>query len=116
MFLWGALPGGGQGLIASEEAKTPDQRHAFETRGFRMEPLDAKTAFEAQQLEIAKLAAEREYEKRHGMSANARAEVEATEDAAGSQHLPTIASVPRKRGRPSKLSAEERAKRSTETS
>jgi len=114
-FRAGEVPGGGIGLVETRIAETEAQRTAAESSGFRMEPLEAIKAYEAQQLEYAKLAAEREYEKRHGkISARARQEVEAVEDAAGARHLPTIAPRPgRKAGQaPSRMSARERADRS----
>lgn len=116
MFKAAALPEGGIGIVAHELVETPEKRDRFESAGFRMEPLQAIEAYTKQQLEFAKLAAEREYDKRHGLSAKAVAEVNAIEDAAGAQHLPTIAERPgRRRGRPrSTMTDGERAKRSVE--
>lgn len=118
MFLAGAPPNGGAITILDMQiCATENQRSGFESRGFRMEPLEAIAYYEKQQLEYAKLAAEREYEKRHGkMSARARQEVEDVEEAAGAQHLPTIAARPgRKRGQvASRMTPTERARRSRE--
>jgi hypothetical protein len=108
VFLAGALEGGGIGLIDQQETRdAEDFVIRFKPRGFRLTPLDAIEAYQAQQLEFAKLAAEREYEKRHKLSPKARAEVQQVEDAAGMQHLPTIPETPiKRRGRPKKVTVD----------
>lgn len=131
----GNLPGGGLGIVETmivgsvtyrEDglAKIPiggtdDEPARLEaySRGFRDTPLEAVEYFETQQLEFAKLHAEREYEKKHKLSPNAVAEINAIEDIKGSTHLPTIPETPinRKRGRPKKAAvAAELAKRAVE--
>jgi hypothetical protein len=69
------------------------QRTQREAAGYRTNAALAIEAYKAQQTEYAELAAEREYEKRHGMSERARGEVETHEDASG-EHLPTIPETP----------------------
>lgn len=101
------LPKGGIDIVSTAVVNTDRERQQLEHQGFRATPLDAIDALEAEQLEHATLAAEREHEKTHKLSPKARAEVTAAEDAAGSVHLPTIAETPvRRRGRP-KHKAEE---------
>ena len=98
---------GGIDIVSTAVVNTDRERQQLEHQGFRATPLDAIDALEAEQLEHATLAAEREHEKTHKLSPKARAEVTAAEDAAGSVHLPTIAETPvRRRGRP-KHKAEE---------
>jgi hypothetical protein len=60
------------------------------SRGFHRGPTEAIAAIEAEQVEFAKLAAEREYDMKHRLSARAKAEVLAAEDAHGTEHLPAV--------------------------
>ena len=107
LHLAGAYPAGGVGILDTVIVESEQQRTARERNGWRATPLEALDAFSAQQLEFAKLSAEREYDKRHGMSPKARAEAEQHEDDAGARHLPTIPETPiRRRGRPVKVKAE----------
>jgi hypothetical protein len=76
------------------------------SRGFAEEPLIALERLKAQELEYAKLAAEREHEIKHKLSPKAVAEVRA-EEATYSGHMPTMAETPiKRRGRPKKVAAE----------
>ena len=132
----GNLPGGGLGIVETmvvghityrkdgladiPTGGTDDEPARLDAyaRGFRDDPREAVEVFEAAQLEAARLAAEREYEKKNKLSAKAVAEVEAVENVKGSTHLPTIPETPvnRKRGRPKKqATAAELAARATET-
>ena len=87
-------------------------RLAAYAEGFRDTPQKAIAHFEAEQLEWAKLHAEREYEKTHGkLSARATAEAEAVEAIRGSVHLPTIPEGPRRKGRVASRDPLESAKR-----
>lgn len=89
------------------EARAADSQKEFDLwwhEGFRGTPLEALDAFEAQQLEFAKLAAEITYDVKKKLSPNAGAEVEyAQSQHAG--HMPVVPSTPIKRraGRPKKL-------------
>ncbi len=103
----GSLSAGGIAILDSQ-AIDEHQYDGFRANGYRLTPLEAITAFEAQQVEFAKLAAEREYDKRHTLSPLAAAEVTAVEADAGAQHLPTIPETPiRRRGRPRRVVASE---------
>lgn len=102
-----ALPAGGIEIVESDTADDEQHYGRLKPRGFRLTPADAIAAVHAQQTEAATLAAERGYDKQHKLSPQARAEVQAQEDAAGSQHLPTIPETPiKKRGRPVKIRTE----------
>lgn len=73
--------------------------------GFRRTPLEAIADYDGQALEIAKLAAEIEYDKAHKLSPAAIAEVESAQEAVAG-HLATVPVTPiapRKRGRPAKV-------------
>jgi len=75
----------------------------WQSRGYVRGPDKAVERLEAQDLEFAKLAAEREADKQR-LSRRAIAEVDRAEMAAGAQHLPTIPETPiKQRGRPRKL-------------
>lgn len=88
------LTTGGIEIVEQQIVESEDQYDRLRSRGFRLTPLEAIAALEAFQKEAAALAAEREYEKRHGLSPQAVAEVNAVEEAAGATHLPTIAETP----------------------
>ena len=83
-----------------QTANDAHERRNLESRGFvtggQQAALDA---LEAVEREHAILAAEINYEVRHGLSEKARAEVEAHQEAAGARHLPMIPEAPKKRGR-----------------
>lgn len=97
------LPSGDR-TFEAQTAEDEHQRRNLESRGFvvggQQAALDALTAVE---LEHAKLAAEINYDVRHGMGDRARAEVDQAQESAGAKHLPMIPEVPiKKRGRPAK--------------
>ena len=70
--------------------------------GFRKDPKEALEAFAAESLEIAKLAANLDWQTKHGLSENAVAEVH-TAQAAHAGHMPMMPITPiKKRGRPAK--------------
>jgi hypothetical protein len=89
----GQLPKGGIDIVDSQ-AIDEHQYDGFRANGYRLEPLEAIDAFKAQQLEFAKLAAERTWETKHRLSPHAVEEVQAAEEAAGAQHLPTMPETP----------------------
>jgi hypothetical protein len=89
-------PEGGMGATAIIDQIVVDSEHESEfpySRGFRDTPLDAILAYEAQQLEFAKLAANLEYQKKNQLSPRAAAEVEAAQDAHPT-HLPMVPETP----------------------
>ena len=98
MHLAGSLPQGGLGIL--EQVIVEDEEAATRAHGmgFRDTPLNALDAYQAQQLEYAKLAAERNYERRR-MSPQANAEIDRAEDVAGAVHLPSVPVTPIKRRR-----------------
>ena len=90
----GQLSAGGLDIVDTRQIEQHeyDRLHA---NGYRMTPLEALEALEAQQTEFAKLSAEREWDKAHGrLSPRAIAEVAQHEEDAGAQHLPTIPETP----------------------
>ena len=82
-----------EGLPISGQDDESMRRHYY-ALGFRDTPLEALEAFEAEQLEHARLAAEREYDKQKKLSPRAAAEVQAIEDESGARHLPMIPETP----------------------
>lgn len=89
----GQLPQGGLDIVDTRQIEQHeyDRLHA---NGYRLTPLEALEALEAQQTEFAKLSAEREWEKKNRLSPRAITEVSQWEDEAGAQHLPTIPETP----------------------
>lgn len=89
-------------ILDAQTAGDEDEQRNLESRGFMVGGQAAAIeACEQQELEIAKLAAERNYEIAHGKhSEGAIAEVRAAEAAAGARHLAEIPETPiKKRGR-----------------
>jgi hypothetical protein len=78
-----------------EQAIAADEQEgaSFHGRGFRPTPLAAIEAHEAQALEFATLAAEREHEIKYKLSEKAGAEVRAAE-ADYSGHMPSVPMTP----------------------
>ena len=89
----GQLPAGGLDIVDTRQIDQHeyDRLHA---NGYRLTPNEALEALDGQQLEFAKLSAEREWEKKHRLSPRAIEEVARAEDHAGAQHLPTIPETP----------------------
>ena len=101
-------PAGGPPRIEQEIAADEGHEHILKGRGFVRSSDQAVERLAAQDVEFAKLAAEREYEKRR-MSAKAVADAERVEDATSS-HLPVIEQQPIRRRRPKPtLTDEQRA-------
>ena len=94
----------GDRLLDAETAGNDHEREEKERRGFVVGGQQAALdALEAQEKSYAELAAEINYDARHGMGEKARMEVDAAQEAAGARHLPMIPETPRKpRGRPKK--------------
>lgn len=91
MFLAGP-PSGGLGaitIIEQVEVGGDNEAEHYRQRGFRQKPLDAIEAYEAQQLEFARLAAEQNYDVKNRLSEKAGEEVRAAQ-AATSGHLPSV--------------------------
>lgn len=91
MFLAGP-PSGGMGaitIIEQVEVGGDNEADHYRQRGFRQKPLDAIDAYEAQQLEFARLAAEQNYDVKNRLSEKAGEEVRAAQ-AATSGHLPSV--------------------------
>lgn len=89
-------------IVDSQIATTDLERANLLSRGFCESPVDALAAFHAEELEHAKLAAERNWDVKNRLSAKAGAEVAAAE-AGHAGHLPTMPHTPlKKRGRPAK--------------
>lgn len=86
-----------------------DEQRNMQSRGFCLSQPDALAALEREQTEHGKLAAERNYEIKHGrISEQAAEEVRAAEAEFGARHLPEVKEKPvRRRGRPAKVVASE---------
>ena len=97
LYRAGRINQGPIGIVETAVADTADAAKTMKTRGFCVGPHEAIAAFEDQQLEFAKLAAERNYDVKHRLSEKAAAEVAQAEDAQGSEHLPAIPETPIKR-------------------
>lgn len=98
----GGRPEGGLGadtVIAYETVGSEREFDAFRQRGYRETPNEAIEAFAAQELEYAKLNANLEHQKRHGLSEGAAAEVTAAQDAV-TGHLPMVPETPIVRRQP----------------
>jgi hypothetical protein len=96
MFLAGRPESGmGPDTIIEQEIveDSGGQEDFLRSRGFRETPLEAIKAFQGQQLEFAKLAANLEYQKKNQLSPRAAAEVEAAQEASAG-HLPMVPETP----------------------
>lgn len=93
---------GADTIVETVDVESELQENERFHEGFRPTPLEALDAFSAQQVEIAKLAAEINYEVKKKLSPNAAAEVERAQSE-HSGHMATMPVTPiRKRGRPAK--------------
>jgi len=104
-------------IIETKSVDSLDQETHWNAYGFYRDPSLAVEQLKAQDTEIAKLAANLEYEKRFKLSPNAVAEVEAAQNAHAG-HLPMVPVTAirkrvskavdgaKKRGRPAKQAAE----------
>lgn len=96
MIYLGGRPDGGLGadtVIAYETIGSARELDDWRQRGYRESPADAIAAYQAQELEFAKLAAEQNYDVKHRLSEKAGAEVEAAQQAV-SGHLPVVPETP----------------------
>lgn len=96
----------GKHIIAEHCIVESEQEQAnMRSRGFWPTQEQALEALDADRLEVAKLAAEIEYDKKHKLSPKAVAEVEAAQ-AVHHGHLPMVPEtpLPPRRGRPAKAS------------
>lgn len=102
MIYLGGRPEGGFGadtVIAYETVESERQFDEWRGRGYRETPNEAIEAYAAQELEYAKLNANLEHQKRHGLSEGAAAEVTAAQDAV-TGHLPMVPETPIVRRQP----------------
>ena len=76
-------------IIETKTVASLDEETRENANGFYRNPADAVQKFKAQEVEIAKLAAEIEYEKARKLSPEARAEVEAAQNAFAG-HMPMV--------------------------
>ena len=94
LFKAGRINNGPLGIVDTVVVDDHDQAQNFRSRGYYTEPLDAIQAVEAEQVEFARLAAERNYDVKFKLSPKAAAEVARAEDAHGSEHLPAVPETP----------------------
>lgn len=102
------VPGKGIQIVDAHTVNDDHEERNLLSRGFCFGQDAAIADVERQHTEFGRLAAEREYEIRHGrLSEKAVSEVRVAEEAHGARHLPTVPETPipatqRKRGRPAK--------------
>ena len=111
LFKAGRLSHGPLGIVDTVVVEDRDQAQRHRSRGYYAEPLEAIQAKEAEQVEFARLAAERNYDVKFKLSPQAAAEVAAAEDTHGSEHLPMIPETPIQRRQFVKTAANVAAKR-----
>lgn len=81
-------------IVETQEVGSEVERELYRSRGFRATPLEALDVWEAQQREFAELAAERNYQVKHGKhSERAQAEI-AQAEAVATDHLPSMPVTP----------------------
>lgn len=99
--------GGVVKIVETRRVGNEDEELKANGLGFRFAQQDALDLIAKEQLVHGTLAAEREWEIRHGrLSAGAVEEVRAVEDAAGAVHVPVMPEGPKKaRGRPRSTAA-----------
>lgn len=92
MVFLGGRPEGGLGADTVIAYKTVGSEREFEEwrqRGYRPSPNEAIDAYKAQEVEFARLNANLEHQKRHGLSEKAAAEVTAAQESV-TGHLPMV--------------------------
>lgn len=92
----GGRPESGLGadtVIAYETVGSDREFEQWRQRGYRETPLEAIAVYQAQELEYAKLNANLEYQKHHGLTEKAIAEVDAAQNAV-TGHLPSVPVTP----------------------
>ncbi len=102
MVYLGGRPEGGLGadtVIAYETVGSEREYEQWRQRGYRPTPNEAIQAFSSQENEFAHLNANLEYQKRHGLSEKAIAEVDAAQNAV-TGHLPMVPETPIVRRQP----------------
>lgn len=107
MLFKASRPSSGGAPILEHETAEDSQREAYyRSQGYIRGATEAIAQLEAQELEIAKLAAERAYVERT-MSPKAQAEA-AVADAATIRHVPEVKATPirKRRGRPAKVAVD----------
>ena len=96
---------GAPDIIDRKEVSSLDEETRENAHGFYRDPAEAVRKFEAQQVEIAKLAAEMNWDVKNRLSPQAGAEVEAARERHPG-HMPMMPVTPiKRRGRPSKKAA-----------
>lgn len=93
----------GKGIVKDEmhTVQNDDELQNMASRGFHPSLALAARAIEREHTEHGKLAAERDFEIRHGrLSAGAAAEVRAVEEEIGSRHVPGIPAMRKSKGWP----------------
>lgn len=102
MIFLGGRPEGGLGadtVIAYETVGSDREFEEWRHRGYRPSPNEAIEAYQAQELEYARLNANLEHQKKHTLSEKAAAEVSAAQDAV-TGHLPMVPETPIVRRQP----------------
>ncbi len=96
--LYKAVKGGVAPEFDGHTVNSEDEQRNMQSRGYSLTQADALEALEREQTEHGKLAAEREWEIRHGrVSDKAAAEVRVAEEAHGATHMPVMPEARRSR-------------------
>lgn len=99
----------GKGIVLDESHIVNDEHEQrnMQSRGFHLTQGDAVAAVEKEHTEHGKLAAEMNFEIKHGrISPAAAAEVEAAREEYGTRHMPVVPETPiKRRGRKPKAEA-----------
>ncbi len=108
VFKAARVDGKGIQIVDTHIVGNETEERNLQSRGFCVTQESAIAAIEAEQTVHGTLAAEREYQIRHGrLSEPAVREVRSAEEAHGATHLADVPVTPiRKRGRPAKITAE----------
>lgn len=96
MIFLGGRPSGGLGadtVVAEQTIESEREFESWRQRGYRESPQEAIEAYQAQELEFARLAAEQNWDVKHRLSEKAAAEVEAAQEATAG-HLPMVPETP----------------------
>lgn len=104
MYRAGRNEQGKTAILEGQTAHDEVEQRNLESRGFVVGGQQAALdAFQGQELEHAKLAAEINWDAKHRLSEKAAAEVAEAQEAAGLRHLPSIPETTiKRRGRPAK--------------
>lgn len=100
LYKAGRINNGPLGIVDQVIVEDEQQAANMKSRGYCIGPKEAIEAKEAEQLEFAKLAAERAYDAKNKLSPKAQDEVAVAEAVHGTEHLPSVLETPITRHQP----------------